>query len=252
MAKSDAGRQNRRIDRIAADHRARIERAIVAAVMDAVAVYEETGTVPVIGAARFEDAYADMITAAVMRFAEPVADRREGKGFMDRIAEAARRYISLEAVRRRIVSVAETTRNIIVGQVRRGYDAGLGQRETAKLIREEAQGIAKRRANVIARTETHGASNYGAWVAAVESGLPYRKVWVSVQDDRTRDGAEGDEFDHVAMNGVAQDLKVPFSVPGRNGPTQAMFPGDPDSAPGSCINCRCALTYELALEDMIG
>lgn len=81
----------------------------------------------------------------------------------------------------------------------------------------------------IARTETIGATNYGAFEAIKQSGLKCKKEWVATLDERTRDR-------HAEMDGETAELDQPFS----NG---LMFPGDPDGPPEEIINCRCTIGY---------
>jgi len=156
----------------------------------------------------------------------------ERKDFASTMAKLATRYIGLEAYRRRITKISETTRGNIVAQVARGYDAGLGQEGVAKLIREAVPEIARARSSLIARTETHGAAGYGAQGAAVETGLELRKEWIAAEDERTRDS-------HAEINGDIIGLEDYFDVGGFS----AQFPGDPSLPPEECINCRCVVGY---------
>jgi len=87
----------------------------------------------------------------------------------------------------------------------------------------------------IARTETTTSSNFAAMKTAEQSDLVLEKVWISVQDDRTRIRP----YDHLDMNNQKQDLEKPFFVGGEN----IMFPGDAKAAPGNTINCRCTIGF---------
>jgi hypothetical protein len=243
------------VDRLSGNFQGQIEREIIRATNDAVAFWEITGFVPTIPTDRLAMIYAGMIQEATTAFVTGVKAhglQLETKSFAARMLQAALEYIGFEAIRRRITNVAETTRKQIVRQVDAGYDAGEGVATIAQNIRQRAPEIATARAALIARTETHGAANYGAWVAAKESGLPMQKEWVSVEDARTRRFSEGDAFDHVAMNGKIADMNVAFQIPGRDGAVAlAMYPGDPE-APAACsINCRCALAFAVSLEALI-
>jgi hypothetical protein len=156
----------------------------------------------------------------------------ERKDFASTVAKLAMRYISLEAYRKRIVRIAETTRQTIIDQVARGFDAGLGQEGVARLIRQAVPEIARARSGVIARTETHGAAGYGAQGAAVETGLELRKEWVASFDERTRES-------HAAANGQTIGLQDYFDIGGHS----AQYPGDPALPPEECINCRCVSAF---------
>lgn len=257
----EARRQGILLDRLEVSFRNRLRDEIFRATMEIARIYEITGEVP--GArdhiAELESIYRAMVIASATTFGARVAGQAkavgidlERKGFAETMMRMALEYIGLEAVRRRIVAVAETTRNLIVRRVDRGYSAGEGVDKIARGIREDAQSIALSRAALIARTETHGAANYGAWRAAKESGLPMQKEWVSVEDHRTRRISEGDAFDHVTMNGVIAAMDTPFQVPMRGGGfAPAMYPGDPSAPAGCSINCRCALSFKVSLDDLI-
>jgi SPP1 gp7 family putative phage head morphogenesis protein len=156
----------------------------------------------------------------------------ETKGFAETMARLALRYVASEAIRRRIVSIAETTRNQVMRAVAQGYADGLGQVGVAKYIRNLIPSFSSARANLIARTETHGAANFGANEAAKETGLDLQREWIAAEDDRTRES-------HVAANGQIVGRDQPFSV----GDASMMYPGDPDGPPEESINCRCATGF---------
>jgi len=87
----------------------------------------------------------------------------------------------------------------------------------------------------IARTETTTSSNFAAIKTAEQSDLVLDKMWISVQDDRTRIRP----FDHLDMNNQKQELEKPFLVGSEN----IMFPGDAKASPGNTINCRCTIAF---------
>ena len=93
-----------------------------------------------------------------------------------------------------------------------------------------------RRATLIGRTEIVAASNAGSILGAQASGVPTRKIWLSTQDDRTRDL-------HIEVNGQkVPNLETPFNVGG----DEMQYPGDPSlgADPSNTINCRCTVIYE--------
>jgi uncharacterized protein with gpF-like domain len=159
----------------------------------------------------------------------------ERKDFAATVAKWASRYITLEAIRRRITAIAETTRAQIVGAVERGFAAGMAQNAVAAAIRAAVPQIAVARSKVIARTETHGAAGYGAQAAAHETGLDLVKVWIAAEDERTRQS-------HADADGQRVRMDEAFSIGGE----ALMFPGDPNASPENVINCRCAVGYEPA------
>lgn len=133
----------------------------------------------------------------------------------------------------RIKQITNTTRDQIISVVNRGVAEGLGVAETAKLIRETTGGtIAASRAETIARTETHMASQSGSMLAAESLDVPMKKEWISAEDDRTRPS-------HSEANGQTAKMGEDFVVGG----SRLDFPGDPNGDPSEVINCRCVVTF---------
>jgi hypothetical protein len=66
-----------------------------------------------------------------------------------------------------------------------------------------------------------------------------QKEWISADDDRTRNGFDGDA-NHLIMNGAKVPLDEKFTVP-----PDASMDGPGDSAGGAeqVCNCRCVLVY---------
>jgi uncharacterized protein with gpF-like domain len=153
----------------------------------------------------------------------------ETKDFAATMARLALQYISGEAIRRHITSIVETTRNQIINAVTRGYADGLGQEGVAKYIRGLVPEFSRDRSALIARTETHGAANFGATSAAKETGLPLRKEWIAAEDARTRE-------DHALADGQIVGMDDAFDVGGAS----LMYPGDPSAPVEQIANCRCA------------
>ena len=241
----DTRREQRRqsilLDRLEQGYRATIARVLAAGIDDALRVYELTGEVPPVRdmTERLEALFASIAETSVRIFGSRVLDQGkalghdlERKNFAATFRRIAAAYVAQEAVRRRITSIAETTRQQIVNAVGQGYREGLGTAAIGKRIRDNVQGLTVWRAAMISRTETHGAANYGAQEAAKETGLVLRKEWVAAADERTRE-------DHVAADGQVVDMDEPFQV----GPDALMFPGDPDGPPEQTINCRCSVAH---------
>jgi HK97 family phage portal protein len=112
----------------------------------------------------------------------------------------------------------------------------------AKELRARFEELTPARAAMIARTETSMASNNATIEAAKALEIPgLKKEWISVQDDRTRDGGNsGNEANHLEMNGVRIDLDEKFTVPPD---TDMDGPGDPAGGADQVINCRCTLAF---------
>lgn len=241
--KREAARQQRIL--LVAERRftEQFRRVIADALRSMADQYERTGAAPDLPPAHereVEAAFYDLSEAVTTAFAERVLDQGKALGFqLDRkegFAELFQRiaidWIASEAVRRRITSVAETTRKDIVDAVARGQRDGLGVSEIATGLRKSIPGMSQQRGALIARTETHGAANNGTNEAAKATGLKLKKEWVSVGDDRTRS-------DHAELDGVVVDQDQPFNVGGSYG----MFPGDPALPADQSINCRCVISH---------
>jgi len=136
----------------------------------------------------------------------------------------------------KVTQINRTTENQIKRIIRDGIDEGLSVSKIGANIRTMAPIMSALRANIIARTETHTAANFGAQQAAELTGLKMMREWVSAEDDRTR---ETEEADHVEANGQIVKMKQPFTISGE----QLMFPGDPAGSAVNVINCRCALVF---------
>jgi uncharacterized protein with gpF-like domain len=162
----------------------------------------------------------------------------ERKDFAATVAKWASRYITMEAIRRRITAIAETTRAQIVAATERGFAAGMAQNAVAAAIRAAVPQIAVARSKVIARTETHGAANFGANEAAKTLGIPYRREWLSASDERTR-------ASHLAADGQIVGKDDAFDIGG----VGLMYPGDPEGPPEETINCRCSVAFVVDLDE---
>jgi len=234
------------LDRLSRRFEAALRDDLAQAMLDMVASWEITGEVPPPGALRdrLEQTYRALAIASVVTFGSRLVDQGKAAGldleykdFAQSMVEMALRYVGLEAIRRRITAVAETTRAQIVSMVDRGYQAGLGQRGVAQLIRDAVPQISDARAGLIARTETHGAANFGANEAAKTLGVQYKREWLSAEDSRTRPT-------HRAADGQIVGKDEPFRVGG----VSLDYPGDPSGAPQESINCRCSVAFVIDLD----
>ncbi len=130
-------------------------------------------------------------------------------------------------------------RRIIKEAIASSQETGISSREIANELMLEMSGLAKSRANAIARTEIGIASNQGSLQAAKALDIPdLQKEWVSTLDDRTRD--DPSHADHWNMNEERAGLDEKFNVQ----PDATMDgPGDPSAPAEQIINCRCSLVY---------
>ena len=170
---------------------------------------------------------AKRITAAVKSSTSPDVIKEQAKWDL-----FVAQYIA-EFGGEKIAQISDTTRAQIMTQISIGQKAGLGQREIAKLISSNAALIGRQRGALIARTETHGAGNFGAKKQAESTGLNLRREWIAAsQPGRTRDT-------HAEADGDVVGMDEPFIVGG----VELNYPGDPSGPAEEVINCRCAVGY---------
>ena len=242
----DRQREQRRqallLDRLDARFGPIFAREIARASREMVQVYEATGEV---GSARghyeaLEREFQRMAAQAALTFGGRVLQQGKDAGlilerkedFAQMMMRMALQYVGQEAVRRKITSITDTTRARIVSIVDRGYQDGLGVAEIARGLRDAIPAMSQIRGALISRTEVHGAANFGADVAARETGLNLRKEWVAAADERTRE-------DHAAAGGQTVGMDDAFDVGGES----LMYPGDPSGSAENVINCRCSTSF---------
>lgn len=243
----EARRQGILLDRLARQFEGRIESEIAAASREMVEGWQLTReVVPARGfRERLEAAYRQMIVASVTAFGVRVWEQGKAAGFeletkrfpgLQDFAQfmliEAMKYLAREVVRQRISGVEMETRQNILRAIARGYVDGLTEEQIAARILEVMPEISKARARVIARTETHGAANYGSIQAAITTGLPMQKEWLAAEDHRTR-------ASHSEADGQTVGIEEGFKVGG----SWMFYPGDPEGPAEEVINCRCTLGF---------
>lgn len=103
---------------------------------------------------------------------------------------------------------------------------GESRKDLIKRIEATYVDITKARATTIARTEVHGATQFGTMKGYEQAGVTI-KIWVTVGDGNVR-------HSHAAQDGQERPINSPFS----NG---LMLPGDPAGDAAEVINCRCSI-----------
>ncbi len=254
----EARRQGIILDRLGNQFRPVLEREISSAMLEMVDHWEQTQIVslPPGFRARLEAVYAQMAVAAITAFGSRILNQGKSAGlilerkedFAGTMRNVALGYIQQEAIRRRITDVSETTRRQIINGIDAGYQEGIGTGEIAKKLRDIVPNLSALRAGRIARTETHGAANFGTDQAARLTGLPLRREWLAAHDHRTRTLepliGDPDEFGHRQADGQKVGPDQPFLIPKRGGAVEAlMYPGDPNGSKANIINCRCTLGF---------
>ncbi|QDP67646.1 MAG: putative portal protein [Prokaryotic dsDNA virus sp.] len=128
--------------------------------------------------------------------------------------------------------INETTHAQLSKEFGESLDAGETRDQLIERIRTTYdEKISVGRAATIARTEVHGANQYGNLQGYKQAGLE-TKIWVSVIDSETRGADPRDEADHISLDGEEVPVDMPFS----NG---LMYPGDKRGGPAETVNCRC-------------
>lgn len=251
--------QSRLLDRLESRFTRQIADAITKESDEILGGYRELGYVPPPSddaAKRFKDVYSALALASARTFGARIVSRGKAAGhdietkqidFEALFESLAQAWIGLEPIRRRIQRVTETTRENIVTRVSRGQAEGLGVAAIAKAITDDIPKISRNRAALIARTETHGAANFATHETAKSTGLDLVKVWISVEDGRTRALSRDDKFDHLAMDGQQREMDEPFDMPriGGGGSLKIMYPGEAGKPGGAVINCRCSTIHEV-------
>lgn len=132
----------------------------------------------------------------------------------------------------KITQISLTTLDDVRSAISSGIEQGMTEREIGKLIAAVAIEKSPSRAQTIARTESHQATNVAAQSVAKASGIPMRKQWSASKGERTRQAHREADGQTVPMDGF-------FTVWGE----QLAFPGDPRGSAKNVINCRCVVVY---------
>ena len=157
-------------------------------------------------------------------------DETTVKGLIEQEPELMRRrYVdgkACEAWNRKIIS------NCITQGILQGEKIG----DIAKRIARDTVSTDMKAMVRYARTAMTCAQNAGRLQAMYDSkkrGIYCKKVWLAVDDERTREA-------HSELDGQTAEIDEPFdSLLG-----EIMYPGDPNASDENVWNCRCALGYE--------
>ena len=137
----------------------------------------------------------------------------------------------------RVTSVTNTIKKRLQNTLGRAMQTELSPRGIARMLREEVPGLSRKRAELIARTETTFVANLAAEESSREVatavGIDLVKVWIATRDSRTRDA-------HRAMIGKRPVNSFEKFVVGG---TRMDKPGDPAGGVRNCANCRCTVAY---------
>ena len=156
------------------------------------------------------------------------------KQFEDEIEEILRSFL-LENALNSVELILETDRQNVAKIISAGIADGIGEREISRQLRQSFGGnLGKNSAARIARTEVGIAGSKGQDTGAREIGAE-QKLWVAVDDDRTRGH-------HNDIDGARVPLDEFFTPLGE----QMAHPHDTQhgASPRNFINCRCAVLYD--------
>lgn len=149
----------------------------------------------------------------------------------------ARAITDIEGTTRK--QVRKVVQELVRESISEDYEGNM-----ASDLQDKFESLSSGRARNIARTEVSMASNNATLEAAKSLEIPgLKKEWVSVQDNRTRDGDGpnlGSGPDHLNMNGVRVELDDKFTVPPD---TDMDGPGDESAGADQVCNCRCTLVF---------
>ena len=159
----------------------------------------------------------------VNEFALSYAKRRSAAMVGMRVDELGRLVPNPNAV----WQITEGTREYLRAAIRDAIDEGLSNQDLAARL-AESYGFSKRRAMVIARTETNRASNEGSLASYKASGLVTAKEWLTAEDDLVSPECQ--------ENGEAGPIGL-----------DAKFPSG-DECPPVHPNCRCTIAPIVVFE----
>lgn len=163
---------------------------------------------------------------------------RSPMGFNERVIELMRKYYGIDLLND-AEGITDYTRDVIRTVL---SDVALSGASINDIVRslETNPELGSMRARRIARTETVTAANGAALVNAKELGVPMRKIWLAVNDKRTR-------HSHRNVDDVKIGIDDAFNVNG----TRMMQPGVRKQPSGldvpasEVVNCRCTLGFEV-------
>lgn len=142
-----------------------------------------------------------------------------------------------ETGKRITTEIPKTTLSQFQASLYKGYKLGEGIRELKQRVKDQLGhlvGTGDYRAELIARTETMSAFNFGAVESYRQAKVDGTKIWLAAFDDRVRDW-------HADVE-PAIGLKSAFMVNGPSGTVEMMYPGDPVGGGENVCNCRCVVS----------
>ena len=176
-----------------------------------------------------------------------VATKAEGDPFDFRRSMNFERSVSMYFRGREnmMANMTNTTAREILDNIEKMRAADYTLDQISAQLPKDFASVSSRRANVIARTETHSAAGYANHdyhtQASDSYGIQMVKQWVATSDARTRTA-------HAMMNGAKVAMDEDFKMP--NGAVMK-FCGDSRGGAKNVINCRCVTLYHEPEDDVI-
>ena len=155
-----------------------------------------------------------------------VTHRNVSKELIPAIKNDTLKKFSEKVMARKVTNVTQTTKNTINKIIVNGQTNGVNVRDIAKEITQKIKGMEKKRAMVIARTETATTSTTTYYNGLKEAGL--EKTWWHVGGGKT------DRASHLACDGETIKADEVFSC-------GLMHPHELGADPAEIINCHCEL-----------
>ena len=173
-----------------------------------------------------------------------VNERKAVKVELDWWLEYFKVYAKSKAAQK-ITWITGTTERIFKTTVNKIVEAagesGQSVQNMARDIQKQLNFSNKARATRIARTEVIGESNAGSLEGAKQAGIPLRKVWVPIVDEKSRpEHADMAGSDPIALDADFVVMGESISRPG-------------EGSAENVINCRCGLDFvsDLTYDDII-
>lgn len=150
--------------------------------------------------------------------------------------------------RNRLVNFPNEVYASVQRTIARGLDLGQSVSDVADRVQHilstTGTDTYRNRAVTVARTETIGAANAGAFASAqalagITGDANPQKVWLATDDSRTRE-----------THRIADGQKVPLGASFVVGGFDLRFPGDPTGPPQEVINCRCSFLHVVGGEEL--
>lgn len=143
-------------------------------------------------------------------------------------------------------AIGDTTFNAVSNIISQGVQENLSSVDIADMITAQMGGAySEIRANTVARTETHSASQSATNEMAKTLTIKVNKQWISAEDERVRTTSDGAQFDHRNADGETVELDKMFKNTGQD----MEYPGWKGGSVANFVNCRCVMIMIEEKED---